>query len=297
MLITQHCNNAFATFHNILCENINKHAPEGTKKLSYKRQIRDPWITRGILTNLTKQKRLYREQLHAKSVVSTHKYRRYRNLLKSTIRKSKNSYLHEKCVEFKQDSRKLWKLVNRIIGRSNNKTESIDSLRINNMLKYDPNSITNSFCDFFSSIGETYAKRIENTGVDIHNYIEQINPNSQSLFLSPTTRYEISELINRLPMKTSSGHDNISNVLLKKLKESVITPLSIIFNKSLEEGVFPDEMKLADIVPLFKNQDRSECTNYRPISLLLTISKLLEKVVYSRTYKFLEKNDKLYVSQ
>ena len=98
-------------------------------------------------------------------------------------------------------------------------------------------------------------------------------------------------------MKTSSGHDNISNVLLKKLGRSVTTPLSIIFNKSLEEGVFPEDMKLADVVPLFKSKDRNECTNYRPISLLLTISKLLEKVVYSRTYKFLEKHDKLYVSQ
>ena len=56
-------------------------------------------------------------------------------------------------------------------------------------------------------------------------------------------------------------------------------------------------MKLADVVPLFKSKDRNECTNYRPISLLLTISKLLEKIVYSRTYKFLERHDKLYVSQ
>ena len=86
-------------------------------------------------------------------------------------------------------------------------------------------------------------------------------------------------------------------MLLKKLKESIITPLSVIFNKSLEEGIFPEKMKLADVVPLFKSQDRTECTNYRPISLLLTISKLLEKIVYSRTYSYLEKHEKLYVSQ
>ena len=71
----------------------------------------------------------------------------------------------------------------------------------------------------------------------------------------------------------------------------------MIFNKSLVEGIFPERMKLADVVPLFKSQDRSECTNYRPISLLLTISKLLEKIVYSRTYTDLEKHQKLYVSQ
>ena len=98
-------------------------------------------------------------------------------------------------------------------------------------------------------------------------------------------------------MKTSSGHDNISNVLLKKLSDSVIAPLSIIFNKSLVEGVFPEKMKMADVVPLFKSQNRTECTNYRPISLLLTTSKLLEKIVYQRTYSYPENHDNLYVSQ
>ena len=187
--------------------------------------------------------------------------------------------------------------MNKIIGKSNNKTESIDSLRIENMLKHDPDNITNGFCDFFSSIGETYAQKIDSTGVDIGNYIDQIAPNPQSLFFSPTTSNEIKELINKLPMKSSSGHDNISNVLLKRLKETITTPLSIIFNKSLEEGIFPESMKLADVVPLFKSQDRTECTNYRPISLLLTISKLLEKIVYCRMYRYLEKHEKLYVSQ
>ena len=297
VLENQNCNTGFTTFHQILRESMDKHAPEKAKKLSYKKQIRDPWITKGILTSLARQKKLYREQLHAKSAVSTHKYRRYRNLLKSTIRKSKQTYLHEKCVEFRQDSRKLWKLVNKIIGKNNNKTETIDSLRLDNILKHDPDSITNGLCNFFSNIGETYAKKIGQSETNINEYIGQIDSNPQSLFFSPTTQHEIKELILKLPMKISSGYDNISNVLLKKLCASITSPLSIIFNKSLEEGIFPEDMKLADVVPLFKSKDRNECTNYRPISLLLTISKLLEKIVYCRTYKFLERHDKLYVSQ
>ena len=297
VLEDQNCNKGFVTFHQILCESMDKHAPEKKKKLSYKKQIRDPWITKGILTSLARQKKMYREQLHSKSAVSTHKYRKYRNLLKSTIRKSKQVYLHDKCVEFRQDSRKLWKLVNKIIGKNNNKTETIDSLRVDSILKHDPDSITNGLCTFFSNIGETYATKIGQPETNINEYIEQIDPNPQSLFFSPTTRHEVKELILKLPQKMSSGHDNISNVLLKKLCTSIASPLSIIFNKSLEEGLFPEDMKMADVVPLFKSKDRSECTNYRPISLLLTISKLLEKIVYRRTYKFLERHDNLYVSQ
>ena len=70
----------------------------------------------------------------------------------------------------------------KIIGRNNNKTDTIDSLRIDNILKYDPDSITKGFCDFFSNIGETYAKNIEKSEVDIDEYIGEIDPNPHSLF-------------------------------------------------------------------------------------------------------------------
>ena len=75
--------------------------------------------------------------------------------------------------------------------------------------------------------------------------------------------------------------------MLKQLHTSIVQPLTIIFNKSLTEGKFPDLMKLADIVPIHKAKEKYLTTNYRPISLLITISKLLEKVMYKRTYSFL----------
>ena len=71
----------------------------------------------------------------------------------------------------------------------------------------------------------------------------------------------------------------------------------LIFNKSIQEGVFPEEMKKADVIPLFKSKEKFLVNNYRPISLLVTISKLLEKIVYTRTYSFLCDTDQLYQSQ
>ena len=100
-----------------------------------------------------------------------------------------------------------------------------------------------------------------------------------------------------LPNKNSSGHDNISNILLPELKLELETSLTEIFNLSISTGVFPEDMKLADILPLFKSGSRTALTNYRPILLLPTISKLLEKLVYSRVYTFLNKNDSIFKSQ
>ena len=73
--------------------------------------------------------------------------------------------------------------------------------------------------------------------------------------------------------------------------------MTIIINKSFSEGRFPHAMKMADVCPLFKSKDRTEPNNYLLISLLLTLSKLLEKVMYSRVYNFLIDTDQIYNSQ
>ena len=71
----------------------------------------------------------------------------------------------------------------------------------------------------------------------------------------------------------------------------------IVFNQSIIQGIFPDIMKLADVIPLYKGKDRDQVINYRPISLLMTLSKILEKKIYKRIYSNLDKNNILYESQ
>ena len=100
-----------------------------------------------------------------------------------------------------------------------------------------------------------------------------------------------------MPNKKSAGYDKINNVLLKELHPVIVRPLSLIFNKSLLEGTFPSQMKHAETVPLHKAKEKYQVDNYHPISLLPTLSKLLEKLLHSRTYKFLEKHQILYNSQ
>ena len=107
----------------------------------------------------------------------------------------------------------------------------------------------------------------------------------------------MASLITALPNKISSGYDNVNNVLFKQIKLNIVKPLAIIINKSFSEGKFPHAMKLADVYPLFKSKDRTEPNNYQPISLLLTLSKLLEKVMYRRVYNFLTETDQIYKSQ
>ena len=137
-------------------------------------------------------------------------------------------------------SKKLWQLINRLIGKENNKKHIIESIKVNEKLLDDPISITSELCDFFANVGEKYASKIPSNPYKTQEYINKIETNSTSLFLAPTSSQEIKNLIQLLTNKTSSGCDNISNNLLKQLTPSILEPLEIIFNKSLQEGLFPE---------------------------------------------------------
>ena len=99
--------------------------------------------------------------------------------------------------------------------------------------------------------------------------------NTKSLVLNETNLIEIESLIKNLPNKTSCGHDSISNVMLKQLSDSIPFPLMIVFNQSIIQGRFPGKMKKAEIIVLFKGKESDQVINYRTISLLVTISKIL----------------------
>ena len=97
----------------------------------------------------------------------------------------------------------------------------------------------------------------------------------------------------------SCSSDNLSSILLKLISQSVAKPISIIVNKSIdiECGKVPDLMKTAKVIPIFKSKAKDDLSNNRPISILPTISKILEKVVHHRLYQFIQKSNILYQNQ
>ena len=183
------------------------------------------------------------------------------------------------------------------MGKCKHRGNIIPHISVDGIKIYEPKVIANSFGKFYSEIGMNLASTIKPGRSSITHYINNIPRNLNSIFINPTNQHEIEKMIVSLLNKTSSGHDGVSNILLKALNESISYPLCILFNQSLNQGVFADLMKHAEVIPLYKGQQKDLVINYCPISLLMTISKLLEKILYSRMYKFLEKNKILYESQ
>ena len=218
-------------------------------------------------------------------------------MLKRLIKRARIEYYNGKCVEVKGNMKILWFIINHAIRKHSDKSTIIDQLKVENIMLYGPKLIANEMAKYFSRIGKTYADKTPTPQHSLEHYLSKISNNKSSIFLAPTTKAEICNLINKLPNKRSHGPDGLSNCILKQLKDELVHPLEILFNNSLDEGVFPQQMKEAYVVPLHKGKSKYKATNYRPISLLITMSKVLEKIMYKRVYNYLNSNNLIYSSQ
>ena len=260
------------------------------------RQIRkEPWLTASIKISIDRNKKLYSKML--KGECTKHKYKDYNKVLRKTIRHAKIQFYLNMCYEYQTQTKKLWKIINEISGKHSNKSNLIEYLKIDNVKEYGAKKISNRFAKYFAGVGKCFAKRIPKPTKSIASYLKLLQSNKASLFLIPTCEDELIRIVTNLPAKASSGHDNISNILLKEIINPLAHVLVEVFNKSMTTGKFPNIMKLAEVVPLYKNKEHYLESNYRPISLLTTISKILEKIMYRRVYSFLQDTGQIYSSQ
>ena len=182
-----------------------------------------------------------------------------------------------------------------MIGKTNDKTNIPQAFTINGEKTTNSKEIADNFCSYFTNIGQKYANEIpkptNNSSYHLHN---NRSKNPHSFFMTPSDPNEIYEVLKLLKPKKSAGHDKLSTYFLKLINEKVATPISMLINKSLQTGVFPDSLKIAKVVPIYKVKAKDNFSNYRPISLLPSVSKILEKIVHKRLYFFLELHDLLY---
>ena len=292
----QDVNDSFNSFHDTLLTTINSVAPEKIIKIKTRQNV--PWYSPAIKKSNDKDKRLYKiSHTQAASETQINKYQEYHKLLQKLKRAARQKYYRDLCTEFRHNSQKLWKVINSLTGKTNNKSDIIECLKIENIEVTKTNEIANEFAKHFFSVGKCFTRKIPNSKIPIQDYINQIPRSNTTLFLNPTSPNEIIRIICDLPNKRSAGFDEINNILLKRISSSIAKPLSIIFNKSMSEGMFPYRMKLADTIPLYKAKEKYLVDNFSPISLLITLSKILEKLIHKRVYTYFKENNLIYGSQ
>ena len=188
---------------------------------------------------------------------SSEKYKNYNLLLRKIICTAKTKFYNEICWEYKSQTKKLWGLINEISGKKNDKSGVVEYLDIDGIREYSAQRICNRFAEYFAGVGKKFSGKIPTPTKPVKDYLNLMQSSQGSLFLSPTYTQEIVKIMSKLPNKSSSGHDNISNILLKEIIDQIAPVLVEVFNKSMMLGEFPSLMKLAEVVPLYKARNTS----------------------------------------
>ena len=290
--LNTNANEAYNLFIDKVTQTINTFAPEKTCNISRSKVRKMPWFSSGLQRSSFTVRKLYRKAMGKnKEHPDFLKYKSYKNAYNRIKRSAKQHYYEEQLTKYKSNINMTWKLIHEIVGKHKNAKFIPDSFP-----NKSKSELTNDFCEYFQSIGSTLANKIPEGKHPHSHYMTQ--PNINTLFTAPTDRHEVTTIISSLKNSKSSGSDNIlNNLLLKKIKHTIALPLANLINNSISTGSVPNALKVAKIIPVYKNGDHDELGNYRPISLLPAISKIYEKVMYKRLYNFLHKNIIFYKSQ
>ena len=240
-----------------------------------------PWIANDLKECIKKKNKMYK--LFRLGHIPRFHYRKYCNLLTATIRLVKNKYYNCYFNTYKHNYKKIFNMVNKLKNRI--QSNSVNALEINGVQTSNKTTISNAFNNFFVNIAGEIKQFLPDSRV---NFNANIPYSTNSFFLAPITPNSISKVINKF--KNKSCHINEIPVAVLKRVAVVITPLlSILINNCFEEGTYPSILKKARVVPLHKKGLKNLMTNYRPISVLSNINKVLETLLHSRISAFINR--------
>ena len=286
-------NNAYKTFLEIFIDLYNTTCP--FKTIRVKHNMFKPWFTEGLKAACKKKNLMYKKYLKNKSCLTEAKYKTYKNKLTYILRAAEIEYYNKKLIESKSDIKRMWSTLNSVI-KSKSVIAYPEEFEQEGKLLSNKTDIASEFNKFFVNVGPDLANKII-APPNMHVYDFMKGKNKKSMNVEDVNTDEIVKIVNNFKSKMSCDVNDINMNILKKIIIAIVQPLKYICNLSLNTGVFPDDMKIARVIPLFKAGNNNVFTNYRPVSILPQFSKILEKIFNNRLDNFIEKHKILTDSQ
>ena len=258
-----------SSFHSVLCDLFNQAFPlRWIKKKSKKKK---PWLTTGIKISATNLRSLNYLKKFCDNDSFICYCNKYRSIYRKVIKSAKNAYYNKRLSKSKNKQKESWSIINDLRNKSFRGTPDID-----------PEYLNRFYCDLASNLTKNLT-----SSSDPLSYLGNFSISSSFCFFD-TDKHEIKEVIREIKNKKSSGDDEVSAEVLLRLPDGVLDALSTAINESWAQGVFPACLKSALVIPLFKGGDSKVPSNFRPISLLPTLSKVIEKLVKKRIWNYLQ---------
>ena len=208
----------------------------------------------------------------------------YNNILKNNIKEAKIKYYTDCFNKYKDNVKNTWQTIKEVLNKTKKKTYFPNYFKLNGSLITDKQMIADNFNRFFVNVGPNSAAQINFSNNAFKDYLQ--TPCAHKLSFKPVSEETIGKIIDSLKSKTSCGHDGISVKLIKHMKLDINKALTLLINQSFASGFFPDNLKIAKVIPLLKKGDINLIDNYRPISLLPSFSKIFEKVMFNQLHEY-----------
>ena len=260
--------------------------PLKTKRV---RKSQHPWLYESIFESMKKRDEAKCKAIKTQNENAWKDYRVLKNKVTSLIKKGKRAYYEEHFAK-DQNSNNSWKTLSSLVPK---KTSS--SLPPSSQCQ----SMANQFNHHFANVATGLISTTSESETETSTSDSSSNGTRVKYPLNFSTVDEdfILREIQQLKNKKSVGLDGISVKILKMSKEVIIRPICYLINKSITSGIVPKKWKVAKIVPLHKKGDKANPNNYRPISILPCLSKILERVVQKQLVEHLNKNNLLTIEQ
>ena len=229
-----------------------------------------------------------RKEIITKLETDWNNYKKARNVTNTLLRQTKKEYYSNKIATEKQDPKAAWKTINTILGKQNQRTK-VNELNLHDTKLSSPDEISEGFNTFFSNIGPNLAEEISTPECHFKDFLDKSN--SEFAAFQSVTVSHVCLSLRELSGNKASGRDKISSKIIKIAAPVISDSLTYIFNQAISLCTFPHEWKIARVIPLFKNGKRNLPGNYRPISVLPAISKIMERILYTQLYEYLSANN------
>jgi hypothetical protein len=285
-------NDALDYFCDLFLNVLNIHAPKKRRRVKF--PIQQPWFSKDI-TEATKTRDYF------KKIGDIENYRKSRNIVQSLIHETKKSYFSKTINNNKRNPKEIWKNLNLLsskpkIQASQQQINDNDGNSITN-----PEAIANIFNNFFTSLSDslhpTHNLRTKTPSQTLIDFVNSKIENAASFDIPLLNKDFVIEQLKTLSSSKSTGLDGLSARFLKLSADVVAESITKILNLSLQTGIYPKQFKLAKVTPIFKKGLKHDVNNYRPISILPIMSKIIERHVSNQIKQYLKAHNLLHERQ
>lgn len=283
---------AYELFFNKYEGHINKY----TKTIHQKPKARDtrlkPWITNDLVNKIRYRDKILKNKNTTTSPYLNNFIVNYCNKLKYELRAAKNEYYKNQLLDCNKDIKKTWKTINCITNSNKSHSTTIKEINIDGT-DIQVNGNEERVAEVFNQYYITASQKLEPKSSTPHQNTQTQHEKrniTPTIFLRPVNEPEIKNTIQKLKNTNSTGVDKIQIRTLKETCNHITKPITHIINLMLCTAKFPQQLKDSIVIPIYKNSDKKDIKNYRPISLLNNISKIFERVLHEQITDFIEKN-------